>query len=28
MESGVIAEVHHNGHGRDALRASAARAVA
>ena len=27
MESGVIAEVHHNGHGRDALRASAARAV-
>ena len=28
MENGVIAEVHHNGHGRDALKSSAARAVA
>jgi len=27
MESGVIAEVHHNGHGRGALRAATARAV-
>ena len=27
MENGVIAEVHRNGHGRDALKASAARAV-
>ena len=28
MESGVIREVHHNGHGRAALRAAPARAVA
>ncbi len=28
MESGAIAEVHHNGHGRDALKAAATRVVA